>query len=266
MASLTNQICADAWHSRVRFRTEGETVAFNQGIEAAPQEFMHSPPHRATIVNPNCNTVGIGRVARVGTLGRRGFCPLKVKIESEPLGLAGPRHSAISSRLFTVYATAHLDSGWYSSRLDDVLKQAGDLTGTVIVACSLPMDAHNTKLIIGTTNSGAEELAKKGSTGSCNRSFADCPQRGAGRRIRAKKNTQSRPSLMKQAKGSVYRAMRNEPASTESKAMSRINLAAISAEIRLNRFEHSVARVFPPGCAPPRPAALPPVPAPPRPV
>lgn len=47
------------------------------------------------------------------------------------------------------------------SRLDDVLKQAGDLTGKVIVTCSLPMDAHNTKLIIGTNNSGAEELAKK---------------------------------------------------------------------------------------------------------
>jgi len=47
------------------------------------------------------------------------------------------------------------------SRLDDVLKQAGDLSGKVIVTCSLPMDAGNTKLIIGTTTSGAEELAKK---------------------------------------------------------------------------------------------------------
>jgi predicted dinucleotide-binding enzyme len=47
------------------------------------------------------------------------------------------------------------------SRIDDVLKQAGDLSGRVIVTCSLPMDAGNTKLIIGTTTSGAEELAKK---------------------------------------------------------------------------------------------------------
>jgi predicted dinucleotide-binding enzyme len=47
------------------------------------------------------------------------------------------------------------------SRIDDVLKQAGDLSGKVIVTCSLPMDADNTKLIIGTTTSGAEELAKK---------------------------------------------------------------------------------------------------------
>ncbi len=47
------------------------------------------------------------------------------------------------------------------TRIDDVLKLAGDLSGKVIVTCSLPMDAGNTKLIIGTTTSGAEELAKK---------------------------------------------------------------------------------------------------------
>jgi predicted dinucleotide-binding enzyme len=47
------------------------------------------------------------------------------------------------------------------SRIEDVLKQAGDLAGKVIVTCSLPMDENNTQLIIGTTASGAEELAKK---------------------------------------------------------------------------------------------------------
>lgn len=47
------------------------------------------------------------------------------------------------------------------SRVNDVLKQAGDLSGKVIVTCSLPMDAKDTKLIIGTTSSGAEELARK---------------------------------------------------------------------------------------------------------
>jgi 8-hydroxy-5-deazaflavin:NADPH oxidoreductase len=47
------------------------------------------------------------------------------------------------------------------SRIDDVLKHAGDLSNKVILTCSLPMDAGNTKLVIGTTNSGAEELAKK---------------------------------------------------------------------------------------------------------
>jgi predicted dinucleotide-binding enzyme len=47
------------------------------------------------------------------------------------------------------------------SRIDDVLKQAGDLSNKVIVTCSLPMDADNTRLIIANNSSGAEELAKK---------------------------------------------------------------------------------------------------------
>lgn len=47
------------------------------------------------------------------------------------------------------------------SRFDDVLKQAGNLSGKLIVTCSLPMNTQNTKLILGTTTSGAEELARK---------------------------------------------------------------------------------------------------------
>jgi predicted dinucleotide-binding enzyme len=47
------------------------------------------------------------------------------------------------------------------SRIDDVLNQAGDLSGKVIVTCSLPMDAGNNRLVVAHTSSGAEELAKK---------------------------------------------------------------------------------------------------------
>jgi hypothetical protein len=47
------------------------------------------------------------------------------------------------------------------SRVDDVLKQAGDVSGKVIVTCSLPMNAGDTGLVVGGTSSGAEELAKK---------------------------------------------------------------------------------------------------------
>jgi len=47
------------------------------------------------------------------------------------------------------------------SRVDDVLKQAGDVSGRVIVTCSLPMNAGNTDLVIAHTSSGAEALAKK---------------------------------------------------------------------------------------------------------
>lgn len=47
------------------------------------------------------------------------------------------------------------------SRVDDVLKQAGDMSGKVIVSCSLPMNANDTALVIGHTSSGAEALARK---------------------------------------------------------------------------------------------------------
>jgi predicted dinucleotide-binding enzyme len=46
------------------------------------------------------------------------------------------------------------------SRLNDVLKQTGSLSGKVIVSCSLPMNARDTKLVVAHTSSGAEELAK----------------------------------------------------------------------------------------------------------
>lgn len=46
------------------------------------------------------------------------------------------------------------------SRIDDVLNQTGDLSGRVIVSCSLPMNADNTELVVAHTSSGAEELAK----------------------------------------------------------------------------------------------------------
>jgi 8-hydroxy-5-deazaflavin:NADPH oxidoreductase len=47
------------------------------------------------------------------------------------------------------------------SRVDDVLSQAGDVSGKVIVTCSLPMSADDTGLVIAHTSSGAEELARK---------------------------------------------------------------------------------------------------------
>ena len=47
------------------------------------------------------------------------------------------------------------------SRVDDVLGQAGDLSGRVIVTCTLPMNEDNTALVIGQTSSGAEALAER---------------------------------------------------------------------------------------------------------
>jgi predicted dinucleotide-binding enzyme len=45
-------------------------------------------------------------------------------------------------------------------RFDDVLEQAGDLSGKVVLSCSLPTNADE-ELVVGTRSSGAEELAKK---------------------------------------------------------------------------------------------------------
>jgi predicted dinucleotide-binding enzyme len=47
------------------------------------------------------------------------------------------------------------------SRLDDVLKQAGDLTGRIVITCSLPMNDDDTALVVGRTSSGAEKVATK---------------------------------------------------------------------------------------------------------
>jgi len=45
------------------------------------------------------------------------------------------------------------------SRLEDVLHQAGDLKGKVIVTCSLPMSENDSTLVIAHASSGAEALA-----------------------------------------------------------------------------------------------------------
>jgi predicted dinucleotide-binding enzyme len=81
------------------------------------------------------------------------------------------------------------------SRIDDVLAQAGDLAGKVVLTCSLPMNADDTALIIGQTSSGAEELARKISTARVVAAFNTVPSEVlfdvyAGRRKAA------RPSLV----------------------------------------------------------------------
>ena len=47
------------------------------------------------------------------------------------------------------------------SRMDDVLGQAGDVSGKLVVSCSLPMNEDDTELVVGRTSSGAEKLARK---------------------------------------------------------------------------------------------------------
>src|SRR5207245_3651762 len=47
------------------------------------------------------------------------------------------------------------------SRIGDVLNQTGDLSGQVVLTCSLPMNDDNDALVVAHTSSGAEELARR---------------------------------------------------------------------------------------------------------
>jgi predicted dinucleotide-binding enzyme len=81
------------------------------------------------------------------------------------------------------------------SRVDDVLKQAGDLSGKVIVSCSLPMNADDTRLVITHTFSGAEELAKKARRAHVVSAFGTVPSEVLFGVFAAKRKA-SRPSLV----------------------------------------------------------------------
>lgn len=52
----------------LHFDRDGENVGLNQSAEGAHEGFMHSPPHRANILSPNYNAVGIGVVQRGGNI------------------------------------------------------------------------------------------------------------------------------------------------------------------------------------------------------
>src|SRR6185503_89804 len=47
------------------------------------------------------------------------------------------------------------------SRVEDVLRQGGDVSGKVMLTCSLPFNATDTELVVAHRSSGAETLAKK---------------------------------------------------------------------------------------------------------
>jgi 8-hydroxy-5-deazaflavin:NADPH oxidoreductase len=47
------------------------------------------------------------------------------------------------------------------SRVDDALKQAGDLSAKIIISCTLPMNRDDTALVVAHTTSGAETIARK---------------------------------------------------------------------------------------------------------
>jgi predicted dinucleotide-binding enzyme len=81
------------------------------------------------------------------------------------------------------------------SRVGDVLKQAGDLSGKVIVTCSLPMNADNTDLVIAHNSSGAETLAKQVRKASVVSAFGTVPSEVLFSVFERRRRT-NRPSLL----------------------------------------------------------------------
>jgi predicted dinucleotide-binding enzyme len=82
------------------------------------------------------------------------------------------------------------------SRVNDVLKQAGDLSGKTVVSCTLPMSGDDTRLVIGHTTSGAEALAKKVRKAHIVAAFNTVPSEVLFDVFSRKRRTRRRPSLL----------------------------------------------------------------------
>src|SRR5260370_22291026 len=80
-------------------------------------------------------------------------------------------------------------------RVDEVVKQAGDVSGKPIVSCSLPMNADDTGLVIAHTSSGAEALAKRLPTARVVSAFNTVPSEALFGVYEARRKA-SRPSLV----------------------------------------------------------------------
>ncbi len=82
------------------------------------------------------------------------------------------------------------------SRVDAVLKQAGELSGKVIITCSLPMNANDTALAVAHTSSGAETLAKKVRKAHVVSAFSTVPSEVLIDVFERKRRTRRRASLL----------------------------------------------------------------------
>lgn len=82
------------------------------------------------------------------------------------------------------------------SRVNDVLKQAGDLTGKVVVSCSLPMSTNDSGLVVAHTSSGAEVLAKKLRGAHFVSAFGTIPSEVLFDVFKTRNRTTRRPSLV----------------------------------------------------------------------
>ncbi|HEX6943996.1 MAG TPA: NADPH-dependent F420 reductase [Gemmatimonadaceae bacterium] len=81
------------------------------------------------------------------------------------------------------------------SRVDDVLEQAGDLSGKIIISCTLPMSRDDTALVVAHTTSGAEGIARKKRKARVVSAFSTAPSEVLFD-VFAKRKRKSRPSMV----------------------------------------------------------------------
>ena len=107
---------------------------------------------------------------------------------------AGPGARAGTVREAAQHADAVLLAVHWS-RLPDVLRQAGDLAGRLVLTCSLPMSEDDSRLVIAHTSSGAEALAKKLPKANLVGAFGTVPSEVLSGVYAARRRT-ARPSLV----------------------------------------------------------------------
>ncbi len=81
------------------------------------------------------------------------------------------------------------------SRVGDVRKRAGDLSGKVVVSCTLPMSADDSRLVVGRDASGAERLAKRFPRSTVVAAFQTVPSEVL-LDVYARRRRRTRPSLV----------------------------------------------------------------------
>jgi predicted dinucleotide-binding enzyme len=82
------------------------------------------------------------------------------------------------------------------SRVSEVLGQAGDVAGKVLISCSLPMNDDDTALAVGHTSSGAEALAKRVANARVVSAFGSVPSEVLFAIFEGKSRRRRRPSLL----------------------------------------------------------------------
>jgi predicted dinucleotide-binding enzyme len=87
------------------------------------------------------------------------YARTKAKLEHLAREAGGSARAGTPSEAVDQADVVFLAVHW--SRLDDLLKQAGDLSRRLVLTCSLPMNRDDTALALGGKTSGAEELARR---------------------------------------------------------------------------------------------------------